>query len=229
MKLPFEEESDTSVKVDVTVKDGGMKLIRILTPDFDWQSGNADIDVKVHGQPGDIALEGGMHISKATVSSPFLKYPMTNVAASVNLADNNVEVWLTMKRRKKADLARDRTWNLWFRRPTPYPLGHKVLYTDKLFSAYSYILHFALYSGHLSSVSSHLESHGVHVWPEPRYTFAVAPSSVMLKKVCAAAGRECRGQGGKKRLHKDQRGAAHVLSASEAGCRKAARWEEEEH
>ncbi len=92
MKLPFEEDSDDSVEVDVTVKDGGMKLVRILTPDFNWQSGNADIDVKLHGQPGNVALEGGMHVSKATVSSPFLKYPMTNVAASVNLAENNVEV-----------------------------------------------------------------------------------------------------------------------------------------
>ena len=144
LKMPFEEEVDNSVAVDVTVKDGGMKLVRILTPDFNWQSGSADIDVKLYGQPGNVALEGGMHISKATVSSPFLKYPMTNVAASVNLADNNVEVkpteditrnTRTPKKRIGAtkrgrffhDLARDRTWNLWFRRPTPYPLGHKVM------------------------------------------------------------------------------------------------------
>ena len=33
-----------------------------------------------------------MHISKATVSSPLLKYPMTNVAASVTLADDVVQV-----------------------------------------------------------------------------------------------------------------------------------------
>lgn len=88
----MEEEGDQSVDVDVMVKDGGMKLVRILTPDFNWQSGNADISVQLHGQPGDVALEGGMHISKATVSSPFLKYPMTNVAASVKLADNMVQV-----------------------------------------------------------------------------------------------------------------------------------------
>ena len=118
----------------MTVKDGGMKLVRILTPDFIWQSGKADIDLRLHGQPGNVALEGGMHISKATVSSPYLKYPMTNVAASLNLADNIVEVRLCdvsfVERQKivshSADLARDRTWNLWFRRPTPYPLGHKV-------------------------------------------------------------------------------------------------------
>ena len=131
--MPSEEEADSSVEVDVTVKDGGMKLVRILTPDFIWQSGNADIDMRLRGQPGHVALEGGMHVSKATVSSPFLKYPMTNVAASVNLADNNVEVIFHPKisLRIKADLARDRTWNLWFRRPTPYPLGHKVLSTAK--------------------------------------------------------------------------------------------------
>ena len=35
-----------------------------------------------------------MHISKATVSSPLLKYPMTNVAASVTLADDIVQVGL---------------------------------------------------------------------------------------------------------------------------------------
>lgn len=87
-----ENDGEDLVEVDVTVKDGGMKLVRILTPDFIWQSGKADIDLKLHGQPGNVALEGGMHISKATVSSPFLKYPMTNVAANVNLADNIVEV-----------------------------------------------------------------------------------------------------------------------------------------
>ena len=100
--MPFEEEDDDSVEVDVTVKDGGMKLVRILTPDFSWQSGNADIGVKLHGQPGSVALEGGMHISKATVSSPFLKYPMTNVAANVQLADNTVEVSRRRDRRRSS-------------------------------------------------------------------------------------------------------------------------------
>ena len=86
------------------VKDGGMKLIRILTPDFRWQSGNADVELKLHGQTGNLALNGGLHASKGTISSPFLKYPMTNAAASIHLTDNIVNVsaswkikpWLTL-------------------------------------------------------------------------------------------------------------------------------------
>ena len=81
-----------SVEVGMRVKDGGMKLVGILTPDFRWQSGNADIELRLHGRPGALALDGGLHVSKATITSPFLKYPMTNVAAAVNLADNVVQV-----------------------------------------------------------------------------------------------------------------------------------------
>lgn len=85
-------EQGDNVEVNVQVKDGGMKLVRILTPDFRWQSGNADIELRLTGQSGDLALEGGLHASKATISSPFLKYPLTNTTASINLADNVVNV-----------------------------------------------------------------------------------------------------------------------------------------
>ena len=81
-----------SVEVGMRVKDGGMKLVGILTPDIRWQSGNADIELRLHGRPGALALDGGLHASKATITSPFLKYPMSNVAASVTLADNVVQV-----------------------------------------------------------------------------------------------------------------------------------------
>lgn len=91
-----EAEESGDLEVSMHVKDGGMKLVRILTPDFRWQSGNANIRLKLHGKPGDLALDGGMQISKATVTSPFLRYPMTNMAASVSLADNVVQVWLLL-------------------------------------------------------------------------------------------------------------------------------------
>lgn len=80
------------MEVSMHVKDGGMKLVRILTPDFRWQSGNANIRLKLHGLAGQLGLDGGMQISKATVTSPFLKYPMTNMSANVGLADNIVQV-----------------------------------------------------------------------------------------------------------------------------------------
>ena len=81
-----------AMDVNVHVKDGGMKLVRILTPDFRWQSGSADIKMRLHGRPASLALDGGAQVGKATITSPFLKYPMTNVAASVNLADNVLQV-----------------------------------------------------------------------------------------------------------------------------------------
>lgn len=80
------------LEVVLHVKDGGMKLVRILTPDFRWQNGSANIRLKLHGSPGSLALDGGLSVGKATVTSPFLKYPITNLAASVGLAENTVQV-----------------------------------------------------------------------------------------------------------------------------------------
>ena len=37
-------------------------------------------------------------------------------------------------KKRKVDPARDRTWNLRFRRPAPYPLGHRTLCRRKLSS-----------------------------------------------------------------------------------------------
>ncbi len=51
------EPPSEEVEVDVDVKDGGMKLVRILTPDFSWEAGNADIDLRLRGRPGNVALQ----------------------------------------------------------------------------------------------------------------------------------------------------------------------------
>ena len=39
------------LEVNVSVKDGGMMLVTALTPDLRWQSGAAELSVRVHGSP----------------------------------------------------------------------------------------------------------------------------------------------------------------------------------
>ncbi len=35
----------------MSVKDGGMMLVTALTPDLRWQSGAAELSMRVHGSP----------------------------------------------------------------------------------------------------------------------------------------------------------------------------------
>ena len=39
------------LEVNVSVKDGGMMLVTALTPDLRWQSGAAELSMRVHGSP----------------------------------------------------------------------------------------------------------------------------------------------------------------------------------
>ncbi|KAL3160063.1 hypothetical protein ABBQ38_009778 [Trebouxia sp. C0009 RCD-2024] len=80
------------VQAELYVKDAGMMLVSTVAPDFTWQSGNADIAIKVSGQQSQPVVEGSAQLRKASIYCPHLKYPMTNVHADIHMANNRLQV-----------------------------------------------------------------------------------------------------------------------------------------
>lgn len=82
-----------SMEVGVSVKDSGMRVITALVPDVRWQSGTADVALRVHGPLTRPAVSGAAHCARASVACPaVLKFPMTGLGANVRFADNAVVV-----------------------------------------------------------------------------------------------------------------------------------------
>ncbi|CAL8466123.1 g5659 [Coccomyxa elongata] len=84
--------SSEELEVSVSVKDGGMMLVTALTPDLRWQSGAAELSMRVHGSPSHPQVEGRAHFAKAAIACPWLKYPMTNLGGTVRMADNALKI-----------------------------------------------------------------------------------------------------------------------------------------
>ncbi|KAL0047976.1 hypothetical protein WJX82_004829 [Trebouxia sp. C0006] len=80
------------VEAALHVKDAGMMLVSTVAPDFTWQSGNADIALRVSGQQEQPIIEGSAQLRKAAIYCPHFKYPMTNVHADINMANNHLQV-----------------------------------------------------------------------------------------------------------------------------------------
>ncbi|KAL0030394.1 hypothetical protein WJX79_000988 [Trebouxia sp. C0005] len=80
------------VEAALHVKDAGMMLVSTVAPDFTWQSGNADIAIRVSGQQEQPIIEGSAQLRKAAIYCPHFKYPMTNVHADINMANNHLQV-----------------------------------------------------------------------------------------------------------------------------------------
>ncbi|KAK9862508.1 hypothetical protein WJX84_009406 [Apatococcus fuscideae] len=78
--------------VSITVRDGGMALLTTLTPDFRWQSGSADITLRVHGSLERPEMEGAAAAGKATIMCPYLRYPITHAGGIMRLSDNMLTV-----------------------------------------------------------------------------------------------------------------------------------------
>ena len=73
------------VSLRLSVSDGGMALFSALTPECEWQEGHAAVDVHVHGDLEAPVMEGSVDVSRATVYSPLLRYPITGLGASIKV------------------------------------------------------------------------------------------------------------------------------------------------
>ncbi|MEW5317408.1 MAG: hypothetical protein WDW38_008705 [Sanguina aurantia] len=65
-------------------QDGGMSLLMsALVPDFEWRGGTADINIAAQGPLSAPTIDGRALLSKATLSSPHLRHPVTGLAADI--------------------------------------------------------------------------------------------------------------------------------------------------
>lgn len=78
--------------VRLSVRDDGMTVLTSLTPDFKWQSGEADLSLRLTGTIDQPTVNGAVLVSKATVDVPVFKYPLEVVSADVRFAEGMLEV-----------------------------------------------------------------------------------------------------------------------------------------
>lgn len=78
------------VRVDADIKDGGMMLITALYPYADWLHGNADIVLQVRGTVEQPVVDGSASFHRASVSSPVLRKPLTNLGGTVHVKSNRL-------------------------------------------------------------------------------------------------------------------------------------------
>ncbi|KNA09855.1 hypothetical protein SOVF_149730 isoform B [Spinacia oleracea] len=80
------------VRVDADIKDGGMMLLTALSPYADWLHGNAEIMLQVRGTVEQPELDGSATFHRASVSSPVLRKPITNLGGRVLVKSNRLYI-----------------------------------------------------------------------------------------------------------------------------------------
>uniref|UniRef100_A0A5B7AB30 Translocation and assembly module TamB C-terminal domain-containing protein n=1 Tax=Davidia involucrata TaxID=16924 RepID=A0A5B7AB30_DAVIN len=78
------------VRVDADIKDGGMMLLTAISPYANWLHGNADVMLQVRGTVEQPVLNGSASFHRATVSSPVLWKPLTNLGGTVHVNSNRL-------------------------------------------------------------------------------------------------------------------------------------------
>ncbi|XP_052185056.1 protein TIC236, chloroplastic isoform X2 [Diospyros lotus] len=78
------------VRVDADIKDGGMMLLTALSPYANWLHGSADVMLQVRGTVEQPVLDGSAYFHRATVSSPVLRKPLSNLGGTVNVNSNRL-------------------------------------------------------------------------------------------------------------------------------------------
>ncbi|KAK9840821.1 hypothetical protein WJX81_007219 [Elliptochloris bilobata] len=91
---PGAEAGDDADQLDVSVsvKDSGMRLVTALSHDVRWESGAAEVSLQVSGDMARPRVEGAAQLSKAALVCPWTRYPISNLSATVRLADNALKV-----------------------------------------------------------------------------------------------------------------------------------------
>ncbi|KAL9176932.1 hypothetical protein ABFS82_01G026400 [Erythranthe guttata] len=80
------------VRIDADVKDGGMLLLTALSPYANWLNGNAEVMLQVRGTVEQPVLDGSAYFHRATVSSPVLRKPVTNLGGTVHVNSNRLRI-----------------------------------------------------------------------------------------------------------------------------------------
>ncbi|KHG03609.1 Acetolactate synthase large subunit [Gossypium arboreum] len=86
------------VRIDADIKDGGMMLLTALSPYANWLSGNADVMLQVRGTVEQPVLDGSASFHRASISSPVLRQPLTNIGGTVHVKSNKLCIALLESR-----------------------------------------------------------------------------------------------------------------------------------
>ncbi|KAK9029590.1 hypothetical protein V6N11_026702 [Hibiscus sabdariffa] len=86
------------VRIDADIKDGGMMLLTALSPYADWLNGNADVMLQVRGTVEQPVLDGSASFHRASISSPVLRQPLTNIGGTVRVKSNKLCIALLESR-----------------------------------------------------------------------------------------------------------------------------------
>ncbi|XP_022729806.1 uncharacterized protein LOC111284940 isoform X2 [Durio zibethinus] len=86
------------VRIDADIKDGGMMLLTALSPYANWLNGNADVMLQVRGTVEQPVLDGSASFHKASISSPVLRKPLTNIGGTVHVKSNKLCIALLESR-----------------------------------------------------------------------------------------------------------------------------------
>ncbi|XP_007013733.2 PREDICTED: uncharacterized protein LOC18588930 [Theobroma cacao] len=78
------------VRVDADIKDGGMMLLTALSPYANWLHGSADVMLQVRGTVEQPVLDGSASFHRASISSPVLRKPLTNIGGTVHVKSNKL-------------------------------------------------------------------------------------------------------------------------------------------
>lgn len=84
--------SSTELEIEGCVVDDGMKVVSALAPQFAWKEGSADIRFSIQGSLRQPEASGSVSLSRATVDSPLLRYPITNLTSSMTFDSKALQV-----------------------------------------------------------------------------------------------------------------------------------------
>jgi hypothetical protein len=86
------KSSQSPLDVRLSVRDSGMAVLTSVTPDFRWQSGEADVSFRFTGTLDAPNVSGAARVGRAAIDCPVLKYPLEVVSADVRCEDGILDV-----------------------------------------------------------------------------------------------------------------------------------------
>ena len=94
IKLPFSTVFPDSNEINVTldVKNEGLTLLNLLTPQVAWQSGTGQVQVQVNGTLLQPKVTGFATIANATIAAQALPEPLTEVNGTIRFLNDRINV-----------------------------------------------------------------------------------------------------------------------------------------
>ena len=84
------EADSNAIAVDINVQDEGLALLNIFTDQVAWESGSGQFNLSVGGTLSSPKIDGRATVSEATINSPILPEPLTEVMGNAIFSDEQI-------------------------------------------------------------------------------------------------------------------------------------------